>query len=461
METIIQQTGIKMAGEIVETALRCHLNLEKAIPRIMESLYGHTVGILQQLIEATDKSMLADKAGRRKEGWVVERHGDRRAVMTKIGELQYERAYYENKRTGTYGYPIDQIIGVASYQRVGTGLSKELVSESRQQSYHRTAESCCSGRLSRQTVLNKIRRAEAVIEKPPGTVSVPELHIDADEDHVAMQDSRYRSRTTVPLVSVYEGIEGEGTRNHCRGIFHISAYGKSPDTLWEEVVTRIEQRYDLANTRIYLHGDGAGWIARGMEWLPNASFVLDKYHKNKYVHQLLAGYDAGRMRQLRRDLDQALYDMDEEYFENIVQMLLYEMPQRAEEITEAANYLRSHMPAIAIQRTDPSAGNGGATEPHVSHVLSSRLSSRPMGWSKKTLQRFVPILANGPEVTFEHGEQTPCTSVAAVKAFQTTRRRVLAAQTLAKQPSSLPIIHFGKRTELYKLLRNMEYSPTN
>jgi hypothetical protein len=461
LETIIHQTLVGMSGEIVETALGCNLNLEKAIPKIMKSIFRYAVDILQQLIEATDKSLLEDKAGRRKEGWVVERRGDKRAVMTQIGELQYKRVYYENIRTGTYGYPIDQIIGVVPYQHVGTGLSKDLVSQSRRQSYHRTVERCCSGSISRQTVLNKIRRAEAVIDKPSGTARVPELHIDADEDHVAMQGSRCRSRTTVPLVSVYEGIEGNGTRNRCRNVFHISAYGKKPDALWEEVLTRMEQRYDLANTKIYLHGDGAEWIARGLEWLPNASFVLDKYHKNKYVFQLLAGYDAGRVRQLRRDLDQSLYDMDGEYFENIVQMLLYEMPQRAEEITEAANYLRIHMPAIAVQRTDPSAGNGGATEPHVSHVLSSRLSSRPMGWSKKTLQRFVPILANGPEVTFEQEEQAPCTSMAAVKAFQTTRRSALAARALAKQPSSLPVIQFGKRTEIYKLLHSMEYSPTN
>lgn len=461
MDKIIPQLVMEMTEEIIKVTLECKLNLERATPRILELIKRRATEIMQYLIEMTDKSLLEDKAGRRKEGWVVERHGDERAVMTQIGEIRYERTYYQNTGTGTYGYPIDQITGIMPYQHVDVGLSKVLVSKSREESYHRVVNECCKGKLSRQTVLNKIRRAGAMIDKPLDRISVPELHIDADEDHVALQGGLSRSRTNVPLISVYEGIEEDGKRKRCRNVFHISAYGKEPDILWEDVLTRIEHRYDLGRTRIYLHGDGAGWIAKGMEWLPNATFVLDKYHKNKYIRQMLAGYGTGKAARLREDLDQALCDMDEDYYNNIVEMLLAEMPQRADKITEAANYLRNHMPAIAIHASDPGAGNGGATEPHVSHVLSSRLSSRPMGWSKGTLQRFVPILANGPEVTFEQEKKIPCISMAAVKAFQTTKRKALAARALAEQQISLPVIQSGKRTELYKLLHSLEFNSSH
>ena len=408
----------------------------------------------------TDKAMLADKPGRRSEGLVVERRADKRSIMTQMGEIRIERAYYLNKGTGTYGYPIDQLIGIEPHAHVDVGLSKALVVKSREESYDRAVRDCCDGKLSRQTVMNKIRLAEAVIEKPLQKRIVPELHFDADEDHVALQDKHSRSRTQVPLISVYEGIDKEGKRHRCRNVFHISAYGKSTDGLWEDVLTQTEQRYDLSNTKIYLHGDGAQWIAKGKEWLPKAKFVLDKYHKNKYIRHLLVGYDAKRAHQLHADLNQALYGMDEEYYDNLVGMILAEMPHRSDEITEAAGYLRNHMPAISIHAEDPSAGNGGATEPHVSHVLSSRLSSRPMGWSKGTLAHFVPILANGPEVSIERKKRSPCTSMAAIKAFQATKHKAQEAQALAAQQSVFPVIQLGKRTELYKLLRGMELSPS-
>jgi hypothetical protein len=55
----------------------------------------------------------------------------------------------------------------------------------------------------------------------------------------------------------------------------------------------------------------------------------------------------------------------------------------------------SQKPTAGGRRQDPSANNGGCTEPHVSHILSSRLSSRPMVWSKRTLKQLAPILAGG------------------------------------------------------------------
>ena len=184
---------------------------------------------------------------------------------------------------------------------------------------------------------------------------------------------------------------------------------------------------------------------------------MDRYHKNEYVRQLLAGYNTGRRPRLLRDLEQALNDMDEDYFNNIVQMLLVNMPQRADKITEAANYLRNHMQAVAVYAADPSASNGGATEPHVSHVLSSRLSSRPMSWSRITLRHFAPILANGPEVTLGNDRLVSCPSSAVVKAFQTTRRRAMSAQAAVVRQISIPVIQFGKHTELFKALHHLAY----
>lgn len=61
--------------------------------------------------------------------------------------------------------------------------------------------------------------------------------------------------------------------------------------MWEEVADELERRYDLSNTKIYLHGDGAPWIKEGLEYIPNCQFVLDRYHKNKAIKQALSGID--------------------------------------------------------------------------------------------------------------------------------------------------------------------------
>ena len=249
---------------------------------------------------------------------MVERVGDSRRVVTSMGELTFKRSYYRNKETSKYEYPIDHLIGIAGYERVDPGLSKKIVACARTHSYRKSSKSECEGALSAQTVMNKIRKSEPEI-KPVEKRKVAALHIDADEDHVAVQHGKWKKSTEVPLVSVYEGIEKVGQRGICKNIFHISEYGKKPDELWEEVLSRIEERYDLEGTRIYLHGDGASWIKKGLEWLPNAVFVLDSYHKNKYVMTLTAGCSDDDKKMLRCAIAQALEDEDDEYFQRTVQ----------------------------------------------------------------------------------------------------------------------------------------------
>ena len=69
-----------------------------------------------------------------------------------------------------------------------------------------------------------------------------------------------------------------------------------------KVLSELEKRYDLKETDIYLHGDGAGWIQTGLEWLPNSQHVLDKFHKNKALKKVCAGLDG----QTRRAMEKAL-----------------------------------------------------------------------------------------------------------------------------------------------------------
>ena len=82
-------------------------------------------------------------------------------------------------------------------------------------------------------------------------------------------------------------------------------------------------------------------------------------------------------------------------FDEIVDDLCSRLEERQETIKAASRYLKRFVKGISICQTDVKANNGGCTEPHVSHILSRRLSSRPMAWSKKTLAQLAPILASG------------------------------------------------------------------
>ena len=399
MERIINEVTEKLNREIKEFFTGKHADISTA-----ESYFGRRIAetvleLLQAYYEKCDWELLKDKAGRRQAGLSVERHGDKREVLTQLGRLEYERTYYK-KASGGYEYPVDHVAGVEDYERVSSSVGLSLVEASLEMSYGKASEYVTGKQVSRQTVMNKIRAARPC-QEPVEYRAVRELHIDADEDHAHLQTGK---STIVPLISVYEGVEHQGKRGVCKNIFHISEYGKSPSVLWEEVSDELERRYDLSGARIYLHGDGAPWIKEGLDYLPNCEFVLDRYHKNKAIKQLLSGIDRLSGSQYEFHIRKALNEGDRDRLLSIRNTLLNRYPEREKTIRENADYLLSNFDAIFITKRDEASLNGGCTEPHVSHVLSARLSSRPMGWSKKTLRRLVPILAAGV-ATFEESKK--------------------------------------------------------
>ena len=419
MERIINEVTEKLKSEFNIFFSGKQTDIEAA-----ESFFGSRIAeavlqLLQAYYEQQDQQLLEDKAGRKQAGLRVERHGDKREVLTLFGQLGYHRTYYK-KASGGYEYPIDELVGVEAYERISEGVALSLVNASCQMSYAKASRYVTDGHVSRQTVMNKIRSANPQQEAFERQ-AVPELHVDADEDHVNLQTGK---NTIVPLVSVYEGIERCGKRGVCKNVFHISEYGSSIESLWEKVSDEIERRYDLTNTKIYLHGDGAKWIKQGLEYLPNCVFVLDRYHKNMAIKQALSGIDRMAASQYENHIRKALDECDRAGLMAIRDTLLSRYPDREKTIRENMDYLLDNFEAIAITKQDAASLNGGCTEPHVSHVLSARLSSRPMGWSKETLRQLVPILAAGA-ATFDQVDTRQKLYPSASVFLRTTTKRFL------------------------------------
>ena len=139
--------------------------------------------------------------------------------------------------------------------------------------------------------------------------------------------------------------------------------------------------------------------------------------------------------------------------------LIKKHPERQDRIEDGLGYLYQNLDAIAIRYQDPEARNGGATEPHVSHVLSRRLSSRPMGWSIKTLEHLVPMLA---AKSFEliprtrRDEQPDCLSKAAEKATSSLTK----PSPFAVDPDRcipFEVIKGGRITQLYRTMKGLSW----
>ena len=400
MSNIVLQICEKFIGEVAgffgEGRTR---NLEEIEKYLKKASDGFILEMMKAYFEILDKSLVEDKLGRKRKGIVVERKGDKREIYTKFGGFEFERTYFKDKKNKAYVYLLDQAVGLARHERVSRSVAVDLIGYASETSYGKSSRYVTGGEISRQTVMNKVRYLKDLkIERPKTKRQVKVLHVEADEDHVALQDG---TNTMVPLISIHEGIERTGKRGKCKNIHHFSDYGKSTEELWLEAANWIYEAYDVDYIeRIYLHGDGAAWIKEGLNWLPESKMVLDRYHLNRAIITA-----TGSQPECRKEIYLSLSGGSREQFKAIVKKMCLqaETPNEIKRIAEFRRYVLNNWEAISIYGQEACAGS--CTEGHVSHVLSSRLSSRPMGWSRKGLKVMARLRAycgSGGRVELRH-----------------------------------------------------------
>jgi len=201
VNNIIQQICENYISEVLEFFGGSNL---RKIDEIEKDLKSKTDRYLREImkvyLEGIDEAIAQDKVNRAKRGYVVERKADKREIYTVFGSLEFRRRYYKNKLYGQYEYLLDKVVGIENYDRVSGTVSAALVEHASEVSYQKSSKYVCNGDISRQTVMNKIRQIKGLkVETPKEKLKVKYIHVEADEDHVSLQDG---TSTIVPLISI-------------------------------------------------------------------------------------------------------------------------------------------------------------------------------------------------------------------------------------------------------------------
>ena len=454
MNNIIQQICEEYISEILDFFdSRTIRTLDEVEVDLKEKTDCYLRQIIKTYFEGLDQAIADDKTGRKKKGYVVEQKVVKREIYTQFGSLGFERRYYKNKLTGGYSYLLDNVLGIESYDRVSGSISAALVESASEVSYAKSSKYICDGDISRQTVKNKIRRTEDLkAEAPEEKRNIKYLHVEADEDHVSLQDG---TDTIVPLVSIHEGVEHIGKRGKCINIHHISRHGKSADDIWHEVAEWIYSAYNEDEIeKIYLHGDGATRIKKGKDYLPKAQFVLDRYHLNKALKEVSRGDElvCAKLRDAVMEADKkSLKELCRELRKNA------ESDKVKEKVDKFRNYITTNWDGIEAYQDEGSRGSN--TEGHVSHVLSSRLSSRPSGWSREGLKAMAELRAyccSGGHVETKHMRKAEASYKLSKKILNKVSRSY--RNTPKEVLHNITVLNIGRVDSLSRALRGLKSS---
>ena len=345
--------------------------------------------------------LLRKRKSLRPEWHIVRR--DETTLLTSLGSVTYHKTLFKNRRTGERAYLLDRIMGLAKHARLTEDAEAKILEEAVQTSYRRGGENAALTEdvVSKEAVMNRIHSLRFPKAEPqPEKKALKYLYIDADEDHVSLQYvnekgdiKKPRTNTVMPkLVYVYEGIKEENGRRELVNKKHFGGVyegGEEIEQFWGEIREYIETSYDMeALEKIYLNGDGAAWIKSGQKYLEKAKFVLDRYHMHKYItgatsHLKDSAQDA------RNELYRAIHGKRKkeagEVFEKI--LAATEGETKKDTVETAKKYILSNWPGIMQWVRDKNKEVECSAEGHVSHIYADRMSSRPLGWSRKGADR--------------------------------------------------------------------------
>lgn len=413
---------LKSIQHFNEISIHKFEKLENNFLRNPKDIAGYVLGITNELhnlglemikesLELLDQ-MITESLWRQEE-WVVDRHSQKQ-LITSLGTVSFQKTMFKKKGTGERKYLIDEMMGIEKHERLTDDALARLLEEAVQTSYRRGGEEVSlTEEVSKQTVKNKLHQLEFPDEEVPETKKeVDYLYIDADEDHVSLQfrkrkgdlarneNNQKNNTETAKLVYVYEGIENESPRSKRHRLVNPHYFsdvntGEGNIRFWDEIYRFLDTHYDLTKVKkIYLNSDGGSWINAGRKRLAGVTHVLDGYHLEKSLVKLTSHMKDSR-EDAKKELREAIAHKTKREFEEVVERVIAELPPERDpkKLCDEKEYILNNWTAARTRLLRKEKVSGCSAEGHVSHILSDRLSSRPMGWSSQGTKKMCNLLA--------------------------------------------------------------------
>jgi len=230
---------------------------------------------------------------------------------------------------------------------------------------------------------------------------------------------------------------------------------------------RVYSRYDIdGNTPVVICGDGAGWIAKGLEWFPHALFY-DRFHLMREVRRTLSHLPhrlgAAMRAAQREDMDGMLSQLLQAADESADRGHRRELEALYFRYSAQKDSLVDYRVRLQAEGVDTTGMRGlGIAESQVNRV-KNRLGKKGRSWSEQGLEAMLAILCSWLEKTLGHyasryGGDTELEPVRSVD--EVRRERVGRGDPGGIRPGHFPALDHGTKG-FAPLFRKLKEVPVN
>lgn len=371
------------------------LNLESNLIEIGDDF---TSNFLVSYLEYLDDEFCSSSD--RKEAYYVKEYVTRQ-LLTSLGPITLRYRIYQSKSDKhCYSFIRDDVLKLVRYQRMTNQAELSLIKYAMDENMSQSSRHAIRNTVvSRATVSNKIKKIKGSLNvEITRAKETPEvIYIEMDEVHANLQ---HGGNNICPCAVVHEGHEEEFTkRKKLKNCYNFGTATKGYDGLWYLIYDYLDTRYDLDKIKyIFVSGDGASGIKDYDLVLPNAIYVLDKFHYKKALKYIFK-----KNKDLIKIADEYLRNDSIDDFKALVDAQIKLYPDQKEYIIKKSQYLLNNIEGIKNQ-THPKYKCPCAMEGQVSNKYARYITSSPYGFSLEGLENKIKLLvlhANKHELSIE------------------------------------------------------------
>ena len=398
-ENILENLIINNFSEIIKKNNQLNPNENKVFNyiKILDTLDETICNIARKslitLIESIDRGF--KNSPERRHSYHIKAHNTR-TIMTIFGEITYRKTIYSHKHTYKSFCFIDDYLGLKKYDYFDPYIKAMVIKYAADNPCTKVAKTIndmIGNRIkidepfqyiSRQTIRNIILSSPLSNPEIKELETPEDLYIMADEKFVSTQNNNNKD-VMVKEIVVFDSKTIKNNRTTLNNKYSFASFNNS---IINDCLDYLYYVYDMDKIKnIFIMGDGAKWIKAlrydfKINKETNVIFCLDKFHFKQALHHI------AQNEILESHLTHYVINNMKEEFLIVCEGLIESYPYRAETITDKKEYIINNWNYINNLYTNKLKC---PMESQISHTLADLLTSRPKGYSLKTLEKILKI----------------------------------------------------------------------